>query len=872
MLTAWIGRALLWLGKAATLTAVVTWILDKVGAAFGYVVGLMAYVYPPAGDFIIKKLNEKIVAPYESAVILAADTLHAIAGIEVNTDSLRNMARQPPSRAGVSLVGETFTRLVTDIFSTEAAQKDFQGRTGSGGSIQNLNAFFGMNLTFQLRSLVIGTMASITGWGSLRHLEGLHQTINWAFGFGWLSWAVMSEYMNITVNPGVRRQRNSLVQTNDYTDTEARWAVWAGHITRGAHDTIMDNLGVRRDIRDSLLERAEADLTDTELKKLFKKKRLSEADIIKMYRQKGYGETRAKLKFALFTEEDVDDTLDKIADAYLALYRDCVITRGELEVALQNLGWKQEQINSNVALAELQRRQRKWLSNGDMAELFNANLMDMDEIYDLLVCQGMTGVDATLALTAMVKFDKLPKHIKDCFDKIKPIDFGKGFAQLLALLAAQGFLLPSQLLAFIKCFGLADIIPLAEVSAIEAAPAARLPSGSFNALPSSPDDGEQFRLVWNIQNASTVKIDNGIGAVANQGTQFLAARTNTVWHLTATNEDGVRTFQASILVKPKPAPRPVALPMPGVTLSVSPASVTEGEQYVLQWETRFATQVFLSDGGPPQPVALSGAQFRVADKSRIFTITAAGSGGQRSRSDTQIVRAQDPTLVQPPHASLSVSPGHATVGDRVEIKWSTSNAATVSLEGLAGTENVPPSGVRVFTADHDRIVKLYAFGPDSTVSRVALDALIVDPPPPADEPTVPRPSVSLTVRPTRANRGQVVAIEWRTNGAERVTLQRNSGLLELEQVGAMEIEAVETEPLILRAEGPGGSSAIAKLLHVVQPRGFTGCSRVRAVQTTGRRAGRKELVRPIRLATNRAEWKRFLPGPNGSPVCSPARE
>ena len=784
-------------------------ILSK-GAGLGFLAFMK--VWPDHGADVVAWAAKQITDFEPAAVNLAAETMTQITGVKIDPAFVKAVDNPEEGRTRAINLGGNFMQVVTAIFDVPSAMRDFQTRTGYVGSAQNLAAYFGTNLFFQLRSLTIGTVASMSGFGVLRHLEALHQSVNWAFGFGWLSWAVMSEYMNVTINPGMRRLLNGQVKPNDYSEAEARWAFWAGRLNSEEHLRIMDNQGVRADIRQPLLDRAEADLSDGDLLELYEHRLLSEDAIRAQYRLKGYGATKANLKVLQIKNNRTWGLLDKIADQYLNLYRDCVLQREFFEPTLVKMGWTQAEINSAIALKELERRQRKWLSEGELAKAVEQGFMVGGEAVDYMRCQGMTNGDAVLNLILMLQ-KKLPK---DCFDKIEPIDLDKVFDALLKLLMSGELLsLPINLIKFLKCLGITDFPEPPGPGDDETRPALKLPTGSFNAIPSSPTVGEQFRLVWSIDRADTVEIDNGIGEQPAQGVMFLTATTNTIWKLAAENDDGKKTFQASILVKAKPEPKPAKLPLPTIQLQVSPSSIREGEQYAIQWETRNATQVFLDAGGRIQEVALSGAQFKVSDQSRVFTLTASGPGGQASRSDTQIVRAADPETAPTPRASLSVTPGHAIVGDRVEIKWSTANADEITLSGIGRMETVPATGVRIVTATADSIVTLRARNTETQVERIAVDALIVDAPEVPSETPEPKPTLSFSLRPSSAKKGATVAIEWRTTNATQVTLVRASGSVALDTTGALAIVANETEGMLMHAMGPGGSVAIAKVLIVV---------------------------------------------------------
>lgn len=62
--------------------------------------------------------------------------------------------------------------------------------------------------------------------------------------------------------------------------------------------------------------------------------------------------------------------------------------------------------------------------------------------------------------------------------------------------------------------------------------------------------GEIAVLSWNVSNAISVQIDNGIGSVANSGTLSISPTATTKYILTATNNDGMNSMEITITVYP----------------------------------------------------------------------------------------------------------------------------------------------------------------------------------------------------------------------------------------------------------------------------------------------------------------------------------
>jgi len=76
------------------------------------------------------------------------------------------------------------------------------------------------------------------------------------------------------------------------------------------------------------------------------------------------------------------------------------------------------------------------------------------------------------------------------------------------------------------------------------------PTATLTASPASITSGQSATLSWNATNASSVTINQGIGAVAASGTRSVTPAATTAYTLTATNATGTVTAQTTVTVTP----------------------------------------------------------------------------------------------------------------------------------------------------------------------------------------------------------------------------------------------------------------------------------------------------------------------------------
>jgi len=84
------------------------------------------------------------------------------------------------------------------------------------------------------------------------------------------------------------------------------------------------------------------------------------------------------------------------------------------------------------------------------------------------------------------------------------------------------------------------------------------PTATLTASPDTIDKGQSTTLTWQTTNATTVTIDNGIGAAQPNGSQQATPSDSTTYTLTAKGEGGTQTATARVTVNTPPPAAPPA--------------------------------------------------------------------------------------------------------------------------------------------------------------------------------------------------------------------------------------------------------------------------------------------------------------------------
>ncbi len=137
----------------------------------------------------------------------------------------------------------------------------------------------------------------------------------------------------------------------------------------------------------------------------------------------------------------------------------------------------------------------------------------------------------------------------------------------------------------------------------------------FQASPDSIPPGVSSKLSWSVLNADTVTIDNGIGAVASEGSINVIIEKTTTFTISATGRQGSVTASVTVTVNDL---------LPSVEFSADPQVIVMNQTSTLTWETTNVSEVSISYIGD---VDVDGSQTVSPDRMRTYILTATGPGG-----------------------------------------------------------------------------------------------------------------------------------------------------------------------------------------------------------------------------------------------------
>lgn len=175
----------------------------------------------------------------------------------------------------------------------------------------------------------------------------------------------------------------------------------------------------------------------------------------------------------------------------------------------------------------------------------------------------------------------------------------------------------------------------------------------FSATPPEIAPGGSSNLVWNVENATKVTIDNGVGDVPLSGTKAVTPAATTTYTLTATNGQGSVVATAVVTV---------TAPVRIVNFTAAPNRINLGQSSTLTWSTTGATDAVITGIGT---VPVNGSMQVKPTADTIYTLIAYGRLQQVS-ADALV------TVVQPPPRVpvCNAGPNQETFNNTIQLDGS----------------------------------------------------------------------------------------------------------------------------------------------------------------------------------------------------------
>ncbi len=286
------------------------------------------------------------------------------------------------------------------------------------------------------------------------------------------------------------------------------------------------------------------------------------------------------------------------------------------------------------------------------------------------------------------------------------------------------------------------------------------PGITCSADPETVDPGGSSTLSWTATSSKSVSItpDPGGGTPGTSGPKTVTPSSTTTYTFTATGSAN-RTATCSARVT-------VTTDRPTIdSFTPSAANIKTNGSSTLSWQTSNAKAVTLNGTA----VALDGSQVvrPSTTEAHEYTLAACAdncgtdTGNKKVTEDVTVTVWEAPTI-----GSCSASSANVKTNSSSELRWTVSNARTVTVDGTSVTVNRPHTVTLSTAGIHTYTVK--ASNPGWTGTFAASCSITVT--------AWDRPTAEISANRTSINEGQPVTVSWSSSNAQTTVITGIGGI------------------------------------------------------------------------------------------------
>ncbi len=320
-----------------------------------------------------------------------------------------------------------------------------------------------------------------------------------------------------------------------------------------------------------------------------------------------------------------------------------------------------------------------------------------------------------------------------------------------------------------------------------------VPTVTLSASPSTVTSGSSATLTWTTTNAtSCTASDAWSGTEPVNGSASTGSLTSAQsYTLTCTGPGGSASQSATVSV---------IQPVPTVTLSANPSTVTSGASATLTWSSTDATSCTASGGWSGTQATSGSASTGNLTSDQSFTLTCTGPGGSGAQTATVTVSSPAPTV------SLSAGPSAITSGGSSTLTWSATNATSCTASG-SWSGAMPVSGSQSTGAlTATSTYTLTCTGAGGSASQSATVSV-----------STPAPTVTIGANPSTIASGSASTLTWTSTNSTSCTASGGWSGHEPANGSTSTGTLTATTTFSLSCTGAGGSASNSATVTVTAP-------------------------------------------------------
>lgn len=656
------GRILAWLGWSITAKEVGVWVGDRIGLWAGYLSSLSYWLFPGLWKKAYEELQTELQVAAEIAAGPASSIVSSMTGIPVSADAMGKVLSGGLSAGERDAIGASFAAIFDDIFREEPIAAGYLHREPGTQERLAFSRFIGRNAQLQMAGVMVDLIKDRLPSGLTMGLGDIAERMEKILGFEDSQEEIMEPLMEKIIITGMEKRYNRLTLPTDLTPSDAIGMYIKGYLERPLMDKILDNEGVRKDIREMLIQDQAKNPTHADMSDLYQRGVWDHSAVVASFRQQGYLAEDANLKAALLESDRQWKFAYQLADVYEQQFVKSVIQEGEYEGYLRQVQYTADEVSILMETA----RRKKTLATKTTAKRITGSF-------------NITPERVKIGAGAIIKW-----NIRNA-DSISITGLGtvgpRG-EQPLAVDRSQTYTLTAsndageqeEFYAYVEVRGQPEV---------------KLPRVNLDLSPRTGPIASLRELRWNVTGADSITLDGA--PVAAQGVNFVTPVLPTFYTLRATNVAGtVQTQDVALVVLPDDLLNLANLPTASFT--ITPLVVTKSQPFVeIKWGTTKATsRRLIFPDGHSVDVPENGAIIQEILDSGVFTFEASNLFGTIQRQEATIFKkpAEEeppgPGEGPPPVLSLTGYPQTVAPGATVTVSWYISGADAGEYIGLAG--------------------------------------------------------------------------------------------------------------------------------------------------------------------------------------------
>jgi hypothetical protein len=608
-----IGRVLGWLGWSISTKKVKDWVWKRIGTISGLLGSLSYTLFPGLWEKAYEEFQSEIEAAAKTASGPAAAIVKAMTGMPVSAEMLAKIASGGLSVEDRYKIGDWFVDILDQIFLEDPIKQGYLDREPGTQERIAFRKFVGRNAQLQLAGVMIDLLKDRLPQDLIVGLGEIAERMEKILGFEDSQEEIMEPLMEKIIISGMEQRYNRIILPTDLTPGDATEAEIRGWLKQGEYKKILDNAGIRLDVREHILQLRAKMPSESDIRDYVHRGVYDNDQATAYYRRIGYLSDWASALAGKIVDDRTWKLREELLNVKESQFVAGVLDEGSLRNYLATMHYSNEQEDIAIEIAKGKASMTKTGKPKQITGTFN--------VAPWRVKPGNT---------AMMSW-----NIRNATDiTISGIGaVGARGERVITPDISQTYYLDAR----------SDTDEERFEAAVQVGDTRELkrPTATFSASPGRIQIGTPVELKWITGDADTISIE-GIGPVAESGALAVYPFLSTVYTLRATNAQGTTVRQDIVFVEPPDFDFDKER-RPGISFSITPTVVKASQpQAELNWSIARADEGRLTfPDGSTQNVSQNGALIVTATASGIYTLKASNLFGETQNQEALIFQGAD---------------------------------------------------------------------------------------------------------------------------------------------------------------------------------------------------------------------------------------